>query len=283
MGNNLISYSLSDCGYIDEVLPDDVEECIYAIAGEGVSALSTDNGWVGSLTTLCPDAGYWFVNQCDDIEFTFDEPEGLARKKVLSSSPSPYPSPYPYHQSSQQAFYFIESVKNIKIDDWIIAYNGDVVIGARQWSGEITDVPAMGSNGSDFTAGYIEAGVTPQFKLLKNAELINLTGEVPTWSQNQFFMISNLAPLPESFSLDRAYPNPFNPVATLRFGLPIEAEVSLTVYNLQGREVTTLINSNLKAGYHSVVWDANSYASGVYFVKMVAGKYVNTQKLMLVK
>ena len=57
----------------------------------------------------------------------------------------------------------------------------------------------------------------------------------------------------------------------------------MRIYNLQGREVATLIDANMDAGYHSVVWDANSYASGVYFVKMAAGEFVNTQKLMLVK
>ena len=90
-------------------------------------------------------------------------------------------------------------------------------------------------------------------------------------------------PIPNDFSLSKAYPNPFNPVTTLNFGIPVEAEVFLKVYNLQGREVSSLISGNMEAGYHSVVWDANSYASGVYFVKMVAGEFVNTQKLMLVK
>jgi len=52
---------------------------------------------------------------------------------------------------------------------------------------------------------------------------------------------------------------------------------------MQGRQVTTLIEGNMDAGYHSVVWNADSYSSGVYFVKMVAGEYVNTQKLMLIK
>jgi len=52
---------------------------------------------------------------------------------------------------------------------------------------------------------------------------------------------------------------------------------------MQGREVSTLIEGNMDACYHSVVWDANSYASGVYFVKMMAGEYINTQKLMLIK
>ena len=48
-------------------------------------------------------------------------------------------------------------------------------------------------------------------------------------------------------------------------------------------EVSTIISGKIEAGYHSIVWDANSYASGVYFVKMVAGEFVNIQKLMLIK
>jgi len=134
--------------------------------------------------------------------------------------------------------------------------------------------------------GYIKAGVVPSFKILRGDELINLEGDIPEWSNNQLYMVSNLTEavvLPESFSLDRAYPNPFNPTTTLSFAIPIDSEVFLSVYNLQGREIVSLINGNIEAGYHSVVWDANSYASGVYFVKMVAGDFVNTQKLMLIK
>ena len=89
--------------------------------------------------------------------------------------------------------------------------------------------------------------------------------------------------LPEIFSLDRAYPNPFNPVTTLRFSLPFETEVSLIIYNLQGRQVISLIDGNMGAGYHSVVWNADSHSSGVYFVTMIAGSFTNTQKLMLIK
>ena len=90
-------------------------------------------------------------------------------------------------------------------------------------------------------------------------------------------------PIPNDFALNQAYPNPFNPVTTLNFALPIETEVSLKVYNLEGREVISLINGNLEAGYHSVLWNANRHSSGVYFVKMIAGDYISTQKLMLVK
>ncbi len=65
--------------------------------------------------------------------------------------------------------------------------------------------------------------------------------------------------------------------------MPIDSEVSLSVYNLQGREVSTLIDANIEAGYHTVQWNADNHASGMYFVKMVAGEYIDTQKLMLVK
>ena len=70
---------------------------------------------------------------------------------------------------------------------------------------------------------------------------------------------------------------------SLNFAIPVDSEVSLSVYNLQGREVSTLISGYMDAGYHSVVWNADSHSSGVYFVKMIAGEFVNTQKLMLVK
>ena len=75
----------------------------------------------------------------------------------------------------------------------------------------------------------------------------------------------------------------FNPITTLKFALPVESEVSFRIYNLQGREVVELINQNMDAGYHYVKWNADSQASGIYFVRMISGEYINTQKLMLVK
>jgi hypothetical protein len=152
----------------------------------------------------------------------------------------------------------------------------------------------MGDDGSDYTKGYMEAGSVPSFKILRNGELINLEGDIPAFEINQLYMVSSLTEavaLPETFSLDRAYPNPFNPVTTLSFGIPVNSEVMLKIYNIQGREVSTLIDGNIEAGYHSVVWNADSFSSGIYFVKMIAHsetdgvsiQYLKTQKLMLVK
>jgi flagellar hook assembly protein FlgD len=63
----------------------------------------------------------------------------------------------------------------------------------------------------------------------------------------------------------------------------MDGDVSIEVYNLQGRLVESLVNRHLEAGYHSVVWNADNHASGMYFVQMVSGEYMNIQKLMLVK
>tara|TARA_B100002003_G_scaffold54167_1_gene49552 strand:- start:84 stop:665 length:582 start_codon:yes stop_codon:yes gene_type:complete len=90
-------------------------------------------------------------------------------------------------------------------------------------------------------------------------------------------------PIPKEYTLHQAYPNPFNPTTTLSFALPIESEVSLSIYNIQGREIISLIQSKLDAGYHFVVWNADNHSSGIYFVQMIAGDYIHTQKIMLLK
>jgi len=280
-GANLISFPSHGSVGIADGIPDDVEDQFTGIMAEGEAAMNTGDIWIGSLTVFAGAKGYWVITETA-LNFSYDL-TNLSEDTAARLYPDRAPVGYEYNQSSQQAFYFIESVANIMIGDWILSYNGEEVIGARQWTGSIIDVPAMGSDGSDYTKGYMEAGKAPQFKLLQDDKLIDLTGEVPAWSQNQLFMISSLRLLPDVFSLSAAYPNPFNPTTTLSFAIPIDSEVSLSVYNLQGREVSSLISGNMEAGYHSVIWNADSYSSGVYFVKMVAGEYISTQKLMLVK
>ena len=171
----------------------------------------------------------------------------------------------------------------------MIAYNNNIVVGARKWSGRYTDIPAMGSDGFSSTFGYCENGDIPTFKLYidRTGELIDLNpSSIEPWSDLSTTIIGQLnqaAPIPESFEFSYPYPNPFNPSTTINFAIPADTDVSIAVYNLQGREVVSLANGSYDAGYHQVIWNADSHSSGIYFVKMVAGDYINTQKLMLVK
>jgi len=90
-------------------------------------------------------------------------------------------------------------------------------------------------------------------------------------------------PLPDQVVLYQAYPNPFNPTTTVEFGVPAEQNVTVTIYDILGREAAVLIDQNMPPGYHSVVWYANNHASGMYFVRMSAGKVNKLQKILLIK
>ena len=89
--------------------------------------------------------------------------------------------------------------------------------------------------------------------------------------------------VPESFVLLQNYPNPFNPSTTIGFSIPEHTRVSLTIYDILGRKVTTLVDEELPAGDYSTRFDAHNLTSGVYLYQLRAGEYVETKRLMLVK
>jgi len=88
---------------------------------------------------------------------------------------------------------------------------------------------------------------------------------------------------PMDFALFQPFPNPFNPTTKIGYELPVDSQVSLVIYDMNGRVVSNLVSGHLSAGYHSVTWDASANASGLYFVKLTTPGYSATQKLMLVK
>jgi hypothetical protein len=100
-------------------------------------------------------------------------------------------------------------------------------------------------------------------------------------SGNQLSLYNGL--IPEDYSIHNIYPNPFNPITNIIYGLPEYTNVQIVIFDLSGKRVASLINEFQSPGYHSINWNADSHPSGMYFIKMIAGEYVNTQKLMLVK
>lgn len=89
--------------------------------------------------------------------------------------------------------------------------------------------------------------------------------------------------LPEEFKLQQNYPNPFNPSTTLVYDVPGRSHITLKVYNTLGQEVTTLVDEERMAGSYSVVWDAQSVASGTYWTQMTADGKTVVQKMILLK
>ena len=96
-------------------------------------------------------------------------------------------------------------------------------------------------------------------------------------------IIANEKVIPTDFAMLQNYPNPFNPTTMIQFNLPQTMAVKLTVFNLMGQEVATLVNSMRVAGVHQVQWDASNLPSGMYIYRLEAGSTMLNKKMMLLK
>ncbi|MFA4924392.1 MAG: phospholipase D-like domain-containing protein, partial [Ignavibacteriaceae bacterium] len=114
----------------------------------------------------------------------------------------------------------------------------------------------------EFTARYYEAGGT---------DSITITD------------IENIGNIPAEYSLDQNYPNPFNPSTTIQYSLKESGKVELTVYNLLGQKVLTLVNEFQNSGSHLVKFDASQLASGIYIYQIRANNFSASKKLLLLK
>ncbi|TFB12321.1 T9SS type A sorting domain-containing protein [Candidatus Marinimicrobia bacterium MT.SAG.3] len=97
-----------------------------------------------------------------------------------------------------------------------------------------------------------------------------------------------ISTLPKEYALHNNYPNPFNPVTTIEFDLPVSGRVDLKIFNLLGEEVTTLLKEEFEAGRHSVIWDGlnnaqNTVSSGVYFYSIKSGSFSAVKKMILIR
>ncbi len=113
----------------------------------------------------------------------------------------------------------------------------------------------------EFSPRYTDAGGTG---ILLNVESIN--SEIP----NEYHLFQN-------------YPNPFNPSTTIQFSVAHQELVTISIFDVLGREITKLVNGNFEAGKYSVEWNAMKLSSGVYFYRMNAGNFVETRKLVFQK
>ncbi|MCI0449263.1 MAG: YCF48-related protein [Chlorobi bacterium] len=89
--------------------------------------------------------------------------------------------------------------------------------------------------------------------------------------------------IPKDHKMYNNHPNPFNPVTKIKFDIPRQSFTTLTVYDIEGKEVKTLVNENLSAGKYEIDFDASSFASGVYYYRIISGSYLATKKMVLIK
>ncbi len=161
---------------------------------------------------------------------------------------------------------------------------------------EVTDLGAglyivvafMDTNGDSMYSlnepiGFKEKLIKLPDNTIKDHVNIQLTAEPSTEVAHQ-----QQPDLPQEYSLLPNYPNPFNPSTTLRYLVPKASHVTIKIYNIIGKEVATLVNRQIDAGYHEVAWDTQNIenqvmSSGIYICQMQAGSFVESRKIMLVR
>ena len=198
----------------------------------------------------------------DSIIFTWDESIDIDGDELLYDFTATL-----IIDGQVKADYNLESLTNreIKIDYQSIfdeIFAAEVMFAGIEWDVSVTDgvEDVISENGS------LNVGINA------SAAVLSINGEL----------------LPEVFALHQNYPNPFNPVTTLRYDIPENSRVNITIYDMLGRQVKTLVNQTQDAGYKSIIWNAtNNYgkpvSAGIYLYQIHAGDNMETKKMVLLK
>jgi hypothetical protein len=136
---------------------------------------------------------------------------------------------------------------------------------------------------------HIEAGEKINWVLSSESAdyILDGAGELVVPSAARF-ILKREPVIPISFALHQNFPNPFNPITTLRYDLPSDAMVTLTVFDMLGREITQLVNTTQDAGFRSVQWNGTdsfgkSVGAGVYLYHLRTGSFSQVRKMVLLK
>jgi len=112
--------------------------------------------------------------------------------------------------------------------------------------------------------------------------LKNAISEIPRWISNTGINTIS-SEIPSEYKLFQNYPNPFNPSTIIRFQIKDSKFVALKIYDILGREITTLLNEKLKAGIYEISFSINQLPSGIYFYKISTGDFSDIKKMVLMK
>jgi uncharacterized delta-60 repeat protein len=154
--------------------------------------------------------------------------------------------------------------KNGGGQDWVLRYNGPAN------NDDFSNAVAVDGLGNVYITGY-STGLSSNY-------------DIATIKYSATVGVSNNGnEIPTNYSLSQNYPNPFNPTTTISFELPKQSDVSLSVYNSIGEEISVIVNDKLSAGKYRINFDGSNISSGIYFYRLQAGDFTQTKKMILIK
>jgi hypothetical protein len=301
---NLISYLPQECMATDDVFAG-YESQILLVQND-MGQYYVPSFGVMTLTEMCPGEGYSvFLNGADGIDFTYPD-GGMARSSASIAWES-------YNEVSESVMYADEITRTgishpiiltgleglVSEGDELVAYADGEVVGATRITD--SDMPIVLAA----WGGYNEYGVSlPGYEVGESIDLrlyslsegrelfvqANLEGSqygvTPITSGTAVVLSSDAVPM--AYDLMQNYPNPFNPSTSIGFTLPEAGYVTVSVYDMTGRLVSTLVDGNLDEGVHMVEWDGMDssgamVSAGVYIYALESSDMIMTKKMILMK
>jgi len=269
-------------------------------------------GWVGPLLYLDPNKGYKLKLNKQSFTGTFKYPffqppyrdnvdETLFEPMLVESSPNwiVTPSAFEYNMNITGQLFTHDSISSDPYD-MIGAFVGDECRGVAQpvyieaLDSYLVFMTIFSSGNSDetihfkvYNADADELLFVSDFLEFSPNEIVGSIENPYQWNST-YLSIGDPNYIPVEFSLAQNFPNPFNPVTNIGFGLPEASDVEITIYNVMGQKVSTLVNEYKEAGYYRVKWNSlnesgQKVSAGLYLYQIRAKNYVQTRKLILLK
>jgi hypothetical protein len=264
---------------------------------------------VATLTEMCPGSGYSiFLNGANGIDFTYPEAGGNARTSEMFKWES-------YNVESASVKYANDIVRTgishpiiltslegmVSEGDEVVAYAGGQVVGATRvidedmpvviaaWGGYENEELGINLPGYDMgdSIDLRLYSVSEGQELYVETTLEGSTyGDTPITSGTAVVLSSPATPM--AYELMQNYPNPFNPSTAIVFSLPETSHISLNIYDISGRLVSTLVDGTLSNGVHNVMWNGTDtsgelVSAGVYIYALESADMVMTKKMILMK
>jgi len=280
--------SFSNISDPDSVMTVDIENRTkygYAIAYDenGIApttfGIGTEDSWSGLLFTAEESgyiteidfgvvySGFWNDDVMDYVVYVYDSFDGTSSGDLMDSvSGSTYSSGW----------------ITVSIDSVAVASGQDFFVSIK-FINE-TNAFCFDNTGQPSGRSYLSGDGAIYYNYdnvgLADSVDANIRAKV---SSDAFVGIEPIATVPNEIMLFPNYPNPFNPETTFSFNIGSSHETSLRIYDIKGRLIETLIQDKINSGFHRMSWNASEVATGVYFVKLISGEKIKTQKIMVLK
>jgi hypothetical protein len=214
-----------------------------------------------------------FIGDSVVVVFTGIAPTASAATTIISASPLSIPADGISTSTITVQVKDSNGINATAGGDFIALFSTKGNVGTVVDNGDGTYSSILTSSNTSGTAAI--QGTVNGIQILDTATVIfTPTNSVIDRSGNE---------IPTEFALKQNYPNPFNPTTKVTFGLPAGSHVVIKLYDVSGREMMTILDNRLDAGWYDATINASRLASGIYFYRLVAGGYVETKKMLLLR